>query len=140
MIAKIKLKDSEFRPIKQTEGSSGYDVVSEIDCMIQPGETCLLPLGFSVEVPRGYEAQIRNRSGQAKKGLMIPNGVGTIDSDYRGIVGMLLFNSTRVPYEIHKGDRVGQMVFMKLPDVTIEETLELSSTERGAGGYGSTGK
>ena len=140
MEAKFKLKDPSFRPVKQTEGSSGYDVVSEISYVIKPGETALIPLGFSVEVPRGYEVQVRNRSGQARKGIIVANGIGTIDSDYRGTVGMLLFNSTSEPYEISKGDRVGQIVFAKLPEVTIIEIAEeLSQTERGSGGFGSTG-
>lgn len=141
MEAKFKLKDPSFRPVKQTEGSSGYDVVSEISYAIKPGETALIPLGFSVEVPKGYEVQVRNRSGQARKGIIVANGVGTIDSDYRGTVGMLLFNSTSETYEISKGDRVGQIVFAKLPEVTIIEIAEeLSQTVRGSGGYGSTGK
>jgi len=101
----------------------------------------VIPTGLYLELPQGYEAQIRPRSGLAlKKGLSIPNAPGTIDSDYRGEVGVIVINLSKEPVTIQKGDRIAQMVIAKYEQIEWEAVSELSASDRGSGGYGSTGK
>jgi dUTP pyrophosphatase len=143
----IKIKRLEHAknlpiPSYATEGSSGIDLyaaVSEPE-IIKPGEFALIPTGICVEIPQGFEAQIRPRSGLAMKyGLSLLNTPGTIDSDYRGEVGIILINFGKEPVNISRGHRIAQMIFSKIERVTICEVDNLESTNRGPGGFGHTG-
>lgn len=127
-------------PEYATPGASGMDLRSVESMTIQPGSWGFVGTGLHLEIPRGYEAQVRSRSGLAlKKGIMVLNTPGTIDSDYRGEVRVILMNLGREAFEVEPGDRVAQMVFCPVVRVEWEETDRLSSTEREAGGFGSTG-
>jgi dUTP pyrophosphatase len=126
-----------------TEGASGFDVHAACseDTIIRPGRAVLVPAGFEMAVPRGYEAQIRPRSGLSLKDRIgILNSPGTIDSDYRGEVGIILFNFGEDDYIVHRGDRIAQMVICSLPEARIVEIEQLDTTQRGAGGFGHTGR
>lgn len=125
-----------------TEGASGYDVHAACAdaIVIAPREAALVPAGFVIAVPRGCEAQVRPRSGLAMKhriGLL--NAPGTIDSDYRGEVGVILYNFGDRDFIVRRGDRVAQIVFARLPSVELVEDDRLDETGRGAGGFGHTG-
>lgn len=112
----------------------------EADLVIQSGDRALVPAGFSMEIPQGYEAQIRPRSGLAfKHGLTVANAPGTIDSDYRGEVKVLLINLGKDPVTLKQGDRIAQMVIAPVIQTTLVEKNDLSETQRAAGGFGSTG-
>lgn len=132
-------------PQKATEGSSGYDLHANIESVIKitPGDWMAIDTGIRIELGYGYEAQIRPRSGFALyRGITIPNSPGTIDSDYRGPVKVILKNDGHKNYYVKRGDRIAQMVIQKLPQVNIEfcYTLEGSApTKRGEGGFGSSG-
>lgn len=129
-------------PTYATEGSAGMDVCAAVeqDVKIQPGETVLIPTGFILELPQGHEAQIRPRSGLAiKHGIGILNSPGTIDSDYRGEVKIILTNFGKKPYVVHRGDRIAQMVVAQYERVQWEETSSLIESARGEGGFGHTG-
>lgn len=129
-------------PKYETLGSSGMDLRANLDTpiIIKPLERVLVPTGLYLELPLGYEAQIRARSGLAlKKGISLPNGIGTIDSDYRGEIKVILVNLGTEDVEISNGDRIAQMVIAKYERVEIEEVEELSDSERSTGGFGHTG-
>jgi dUTP pyrophosphatase len=129
-------------PVYATDGSAGMDVCAAVDSevRIDPLETKLIPTGFSIELPNGYEAQIRPRSGLALKHQVgILNSPGTIDSDYRGEVKILLTNFGREPFTVRRGDRVAQMVVHRYSRVEWEEVERVNETSRGAGGFGHTG-
>ncbi len=130
-------------PIRRmTEGASGYDILAACrdEMTVPPRECVLVPAGFSLSIPPGYEAQVRPRSGLAlRKRLGLLNSPGTIDSDYRGEVGVVVYNFSDEDYIVHRGDRIAQLVFCRLPDVEISESDDLDSTERGSGGFGHTG-
>ena len=137
-----KLHDSAVVPQYQTEQSAGMDVAACIDepMIIAPHGRAIIPTGFAIALPPGYEAQIRGRSGMAAKfGIMPANGVGTIDADYRGEVGVILLNTTDEPFTVEPGMRVAQMVITKYEHAMWSEVEELDTTDRGTGGYGSTG-
>lgn len=127
-------------PRRMTPGSSGMDICSAIERTIRPNNGLLFNTGFSVEVPEGFELQCRSRSGLAKNGIFVTNSPGTIDADYRGEICVLLTNLTPSPYTIRRGDRIAQLVFARIPQFEIEEVDKLSDSNRGAGGFGSTGK
>lgn len=130
-------------PVYATSGSSGMDICAAVgaDVVIKKGETKLIPTGFYVEVPRGYEAQVRPRSGLAIKfGISVLNTPGTIDSDYRGEVKVILTNFGKDDFVIHRGDRIAQMVISPVIQAEWEEVKTLNQTERGAGGFGHTGQ
>lgn len=130
-------------PAYATPDSSGMDIYAavESDMTVRRGETVLVPTGFSIEVPHGYEAQIRPRSGLAlKQGIAVLNSPGTIDSDYRGEVRIILSNFGKGDFIIHKGDRIAQMVIAPVVQAEWEEVQDLALTKRGAGGFGHTGK
>jgi dUTP pyrophosphatase len=130
-------------PCYATEGAAGMDVCAAVsaDITLQPGETVLVPTGFSIELPQGYEAQVRPRSGLAiKHSVGILNAPGTIDSDYRGEVKVILTNFGKNEFIVHRGDRIAQMVVARYERVHWEETGTLESTDRGAGGFGHTGR
>jgi dUTP pyrophosphatase len=129
-------------PAYATEGSAGMDVCAAVekDVEIQPNETCLIPTGFIIELPQGHEAQVRPRSGLAiKHRIGILNSPGTIDSDYRGEVKIILTNFGSKPYIIHRGDRIAQMIVTKYERVQWEEASALADSARGEGGFGHTG-
>lgn len=129
-------------PSKQSTGSSGVDLYACVEdaVVLQPGGSVLVPTGISVEVPRGYEAQVRPRSGLAvKKGVTVLNSPGTVDSDYRGEVGVVLINHGREEVTVRRGERIAQMVFCAVCEPIIEEADCLEDTGRGAGGFGHTG-
>jgi dUTP pyrophosphatase len=130
-------------PRRATPHAAGFDLHARVDGAvdIEPGERHLVPTGFAMAMPAGFEAQIRPRSGLAiKYGLTLLNSPGTIDSDYRGEVGVVLVNLGRETVTIARGDRIAQLVVHRLPEVGIAEVDELPDSERGAGGFGHTGK
>jgi dUTP pyrophosphatase len=125
-----------------TEGSAGMDLCAAVneDLIIPPGETVLVPTGFIIELPKGHEAQVRPRSGLAiKHSIGIMNAPGTIDSDYRGEVKVILTNFGKNPFTIRRGDRIAQMVIAKYERVEWKESDSLAESTRGAGGFGHTG-
>ena len=129
-------------PSYETEGSAGADLRAYIDepITLMPGERRLVPTGLFVELPQGIEAQVRARSGLAiKHGIGLVNGVGTVDSDYRGEWNVPLINYSDEPYTIHSGDRIAQVVFSSYVRAEFKLTEEISKTERGGGGFGHTG-
>jgi dUTP pyrophosphatase len=140
---KVKIKsDSGILPFYETEGSAGMDLKAYIDepVTIKPGQRMLVPTGLYIELPAGYEAQIRARSGLAiKKGIGLVNGIGTIDSDYRGEIKVILINWGDEDFVIENGDRIAQMVIARYERIEWEKAEELSETERGSGGFGHTG-
>lgn len=127
-------------PEYATQGSSGVDLRSVESVTIQPGAWGTAGTGLHLEIPEGYEAQVRPRSGLAlKRGIMVLNAPGTIDSDYRGEVRVILMNLGHEAFQVEPGDRIAQMVFCPVTRIEWEETDRLSSTGREAGGFGSTG-
>jgi len=129
-------------PTKASEGSAGLDLRAAIDApqSLAPGQRALIPTGFALEIPPGWEGQVRPRSGLAlRHGLTLPNSPGTIDSDYRGEVGVILLNSGQEPFTIEPGQRIAQLVVAPVQDVSWVEVEEISSSSRGSGGFGSTG-
>ena len=129
-------------PQYQTLGSAGMDLPAAIENtkVISPGEMVLIPTGFSLALPSSIEAQIRPRSGLAfKNGVTVLNAPGTIDSDYRGEISILLINHGSEPFVINRGDRIAQMVIAQVAQPRLVEVKNLSKTVRGEGGYGSTG-
>ena len=128
-------------PAYATPASAGVDLRASEPCVILPGGRALVPTGIRLAIPDGYEAQVRPRSGLAlKHGITLPNSPGTIDADYRGEVGVILMNLGEEPFEIHPGDRIAQMVFAPVMQVAWREAEELDKTERGEGGFGSSGR
>ena len=138
---KIYSLSSDFHlPNYATSGSAGMDLASTVEVSIAPGERKLIPLGFSLELPEGYEAQIRPRSGLAlKNGVTVLNSPGTIDSDYRGEVQVLLINHGEETFWVTKGMRIAQMVVAPVSRAQLVLVNGLGETERGEGGFGSTG-
>ncbi|MBS1984221.1 MAG: dUTP diphosphatase [Bdellovibrionales bacterium] len=129
-------------PKAATVGAAGFDFKAALDAdlTVKPGEIVAIPTGLAVEVPHGCELQVRARSGLAlKHGFCLVNGIGTIDSDYRGEIKVIATVLGREPLVVKSGDRIAQGVVATVTAVTHEESLELSATERGAGGFGSTG-
>lgn len=142
MTVKIINKSTNDLPQYETKGSAGMDLRANITEAVTLGslERTLIPTGLFIELPVGYEAQIRPRSGLAvKKGLSLPNTPGTIDSDYRGEIKVILINLSKDTQNIEPGERVAQMVIAKYEQATWQEVEVLSDTQRGAGGFGSTG-
>ena len=127
-------------PEYATQGSSGVDLRASEDYIIKSGERALVATGIRLAIPAGYEVQLRPRSGLAlMHGIIIPNSPGTIDSDYRGEVKVILMNLGREDFIIKAGDRIAQMVLAPVAKISWEERAELEETARGAGGFGSTG-
>lgn len=138
-----KLHDKAQLPTYQTIGSAAADVAACLDVplTLQPGERAVVPTGFALAVPSGYEAQLRARSGLSSKfGITMANGIGTIDSDYRGEIGVILINLGHEPFVIEPGMRIAQLAVVRCDQAVWCEMDELDSTERGDGGYGSTGQ
>lgn len=143
-LKKIKIvnKSDNDLPQYETAGSAGMDLRAMLTepVIIKPLQRALIPTGLYIELPEGYEAQIRPRSGLAfKKGLSILNAPGTIDSDYRGEIKILLINLSNETSVVNTGERIAQMVIAKYERVGLDEVDSLSDTERGAGGFGHTG-
>ncbi len=127
-------------PKYETSGSSGMDLGSNIDANISPGKIAIIPTGLALSIPKGFEAQIRPRSGlAAKKKISVLNTPGTIDSDYRGEIKVILINLGEEIFKIEKGLRIAQMVFCPIVQAQFREVDDLNETERGKGGFGSTG-
>ncbi|HET7789646.1 MAG TPA: dUTP diphosphatase [Gemmatimonadales bacterium] len=129
-------------PSRQTTGSAGYDLASaEPDTVLQPMERRLFRTGIALAIPQGFEAQVRPRSGLAlKQGITLPNTPATIDSDYRGELMVALINLGSTPVSVTRGMRIAQLVFQRVESVELKLVDELPVSERGAGGFGSTGK
>lgn len=134
-------------PSYETAGAAGADLRANFPegqrggLMIKVGARMLVPTGLRLEIPLGYEVQIRPRSGLAlKHGITLPNSPGTIDSDYRGPLGVILLNAGDAPFTVNHGDRIAQMVVAPVVQARFEQVTELGDTARGEGGFGSTGR
>jgi len=140
----IKKLDSSVKlPSYKTSGASGMDLMAYLNKSIElgPGESCLVPTGLSVAFSEEYEIQIRPRSGlAAKNNVSVLNTPGTIDSDYRGEIKVILYNHSKKNFKINNNDRIAQMVLTPIIKIDLEETNELPDSIRGVGGFGSTGK
>ncbi|UTC65792.1 dUTP diphosphatase [Treponema sp. OMZ 788] len=137
-----KLKEGTVLPEYKTSGSAGADLRAFIEepIILRPMQRCLIPTGLSVELPKGIELQVRPRSGLAlKHGVTVLNTPGTVDSDYRGELAVLLINLGTEDFKIENGDRIAQAVIAQAIQADFVQKDELSNTERGTGGYGSTG-
>ncbi len=147
ILIRIKRLDEKFNDIPlphySTEGSSGMDIRAAVEneFVISPGKVVLVPTNLSVEIPTGYEIQVRPRSGlAAKHGIGILNTPGTIDADYRGEVKIIMMNFSEEEFIINRGDRIAQLVVAKVYKAELVESEELIDTQRGSGGFGHTGK
>ncbi len=143
MTLKIINRSKNPLPEYKTEGASGMDLLSsnEEDILLRPMERALVPTGLYMEIPEGYEGQVRARSGLAiKHGLTLINSVGTIDSDYRGEIKIPIVNLSTEDYTIQSGERIAQIIIAKYEKVSVVEVDEISESGRGTGGFGSTGK
>jgi dUTP pyrophosphatase len=128
-------------PAYATTGSAGLDLRADVEVSLAPGERALVPTGLALEIPPGCEGQVRPRSGLAlRHGLSMVNAPGTIDSDYRGEVGVILVNLGREPVRLARGERIAQLVIARYERVELEEVPALGETDRGAGGFGHTGR
>ncbi|MFB7879381.1 dUTP diphosphatase [Brevundimonas diminuta] len=132
-------------PAYETAGSAGMDLRAALGegetVVLEPGQRKLIPTGLKIALEPGYEAQVRPRSGLAlKHGISAPNSPGTIDSDYRGEVGVILINLGELPFEIKRGDRIAQMIIARYEQAQMIEVEAVDETARGAGGFGSTGR
>jgi len=136
----IKTNPKGQMPFKATVGSSGYDLFASEEVVISPQKFALVATDVYAEVPVGYELQIRSRSGlAAKHNVVVLNAPGTIDSDYRGELKVLLFNHGQEAFKVEVGMRIAQMVLCHVPQSELVEVAELTGTDRGSGGFGSTG-
>ncbi len=141
-IARIAGNEDLPVPASATGGSAGLDLRAGVDgaVILRPGERKLIPTGFSIAIPEGYEGQVRSRSGLAlKQGLGLLNSPGTIDADYRGEIGVIAVNLGQEPITIRRGDRIAQLVIAPAPKVRLQEIARLQETGRGGGGFGHTG-
>ena len=132
-------------PAYQSAHAAGLDLLAAVPedapLVLEPGQRALVPTGLAIALPLGYEAQIRPRSGLAlKHGVTVLNAPGTVDADYRGEVSVLLINHGDVPFPIRRGERIAQMIVAPVAQVELVPTGSLSTTDRGSGGYGSTGR
>lgn len=146
IIIKVRLLDGRNQlplPAYVSEGASGLDIRAAVQepVELKPGDIRLIPTGLAVSIPHGFEAQMRPRSGLAlRHGIGMVNSPGTIDSDYRGEIGIILINWGKAPFMVRNGDRIAQMIISRTYRAKIVLANELDSTERGAGGFGHTGK
>jgi len=137
-----RLRPSAVLPAYQSELAAGLDVSADLDApvTIEPGAIALIPCGFAMALPPGFEAQVRPRSGLATKhGISMPNAPGTIDADYRGEVKVPLINLGKAPFVVEHGTRIAQMVIARVEHAQVKEVEALTETARGSGGFGSTG-
>jgi len=134
------LKEGVTLPVRQTEGSAGFDLASAVTVELPPGEVILVPTGLCFSIPLGMEGEVRPRSGfSTKNKILIPNAPGTIDSDYRGEVFVPLLNLDKKPFSLGKGMRIAQILFKPVLLPELELVPELGETARGDKGFGSTG-
>lgn len=142
MEVKIINQSKHKLPSYETDASAGLDVRANITdaILLKPLQRCLVPTGLFLEIPKGFECQVRPRSGLAfKNGITVLNAPGTIDADYRGEVGVILINLSDSDFIVNDGERIAQLVFAKFEQANWKESISLSETERGEGGFGSTG-
>jgi len=142
---KIRIVNKSQHPLPEytTSASAGLDLRANLlkPVLLEPGEWKLIPTGLHIELPAGFEAQVRPRSGLAYKyGITVLNSPGTVDADYRGDVGVILINHSKKAFEIKSGERIAQLVIAKHEQADWQLVEELENTDRGAGGFGSTGK
>lgn len=145
MATEIKIRmaadAADLFPVKAHSSDAAWDLRARVAMELPVKRSTLVPTGVFIELPENFEAQVRPRSGLAlKHDLMLTNSPGTVDSNYRGEIGVIMYNAGRKPYKIERGDRIAQMVITLLPEVTFESCDELSDSERGSGGFGSSGK
>ena len=137
---KFKLAEGASLPEYKTAGAAGADVYSNEDCSIDPNSWKMVSTGLFPEIPENFEIQVRSRSGlAAKNGVFVLNSPGTVDSDYRGEIKVILANMSDKPFEVRKGDRIAQLVISPVSQADFETVSEISETERSSGGFGSTG-
>jgi dUTP pyrophosphatase len=142
-IARVAGAEDLPLPEYATSGSAGVDLAAAVteEFVLEPNARALVPTGFAIELPAGWEAQVRPRSGLAlRHGVVLPNAPGTIDSDYRGEIRVILWNTGSEPFVVKRGDRIAQLVVAPVARVRWVETESLSGTERGPGGFGHTGR
>lgn len=142
---KVKIVNTSAHPLPAyaTSASAGMDLLANIEEPLTLGmlDRAMIPTGISIQLPKGYEAQVRPRSGLAARyGISVTNSPGTIDADYRGEIKVLLINLSREPYTVQPGERIAQLVVARHERVEWESVEALDETDRGAGGFGSTGK
>ena len=138
---RCEVENAELIPKYQTQGSAGCDLYASDNYTIKPGRRGIVSTGLKIELPPGFEAQVRPRSGLAAKyGITVLNTPGTVDEDYRGEIKVILLNTGDEEFSISKGDRIAQLVFCRVFRGIFQPTENLSSTDRGSGGFGSTGK
>lgn len=143
MKVKVINQSNTSLPEYKTSGSAGMDLKASVESrvILKPTERALIPTGIYLSIPEGYEGQIRGRSGLAiKNGISLANGIGTIDSDYRGEVKVILINLGHDDFEINNGDRIAQLILTRYERIEFELVEDLDDTKRGAGGFGHTGK
>ncbi len=135
-----KIKENAILPHYAHDGDAGVDLYSTEDYVLKPGQRILVSTGVIIAVPQGYEAQIRPKSGLAlNHGISVCNSPGTIDSGYRGEIGVIAINHSKEEFKIEKGTKIAQLVFNKIEKAEFEEVKSLDNTKRGHGGFGSTG-
>ncbi len=142
-VVKIRMMSGceDLIPAKAHADDAAYDLRSRADMELPPGTSVLVPTGMFMELPPGFEAQVRPRSGLAlKHNLMLTNSPGTIDAGYRGEVGVIMFNAGRTPFPVRRGERIAQMVICRLPEIELAVVDSLGDSDRGEGGFGSTGR
>ena len=142
MVKRLEGQEDLALPSYETKGSSGMDLRAAVQekAVLNPGDIVLIPTGLAVAVPQGFEVQIRPRSGLAlNHGIGMVNAPGTIDSDYRGEIRLILINWGQKPFEIKRGDRIAQMVVTRVSRAELVETKDLAETSRGSGGFGHSG-
>ena len=136
-----KINENAIVPTKQTANSAGYDLYASEDVTVAAHKYAAVGTGISIEMPNNIEGQVRPRSGLAfKHGITVLNAPGTIDADYRGEIRVCLINHSNTDYDVHAGDRIAQLVFAAVALTELMEVSQLGATERGEGGFGSTGK
>ena len=141
LVQRLPHADGLALPAYATAGAAGMDLLAARDMTLAPGARALVPTGIAVALPEGFEMQVRPRSGLAlKHGVTVLNAPGTVDSDYRGEVGVILLNTSDTAFAIARGDRIAQAVFAPVTRAAFEEVVVLPETARGAGGFGSTGR
>jgi len=135
-----KIKESAILPHYAHEGDAGVDLYSTEDYVLRPGQRVLVSTGLSMAIPKGYEGQVRPKSGLAlKHGISVCNSPGTIDSGYHGEIGVISINHSNEEFKIEKGTKIAQMIFNKVEEAEFEEVEDLDNTKRGEEGFGSTG-
>ncbi len=141
ILLQIAPENRDLTPRKQHDSDAAYDLYAAEDAVLSPGGRCAVATGVRLQMPLDYVAEVRPRSGLALKfGVTVLNAPGTVDSGYRGEVKAILINHGKEPFAIHRGDRIAQLLFQKLPQVRLELAEELSASDRGEGGFGSTGR